>query len=542
MSKETVVNSSKVSGRKVPVVVLIGGVSVVLMAIVLVIAIFMNYRVVRESKRRDLMGLQYYEANLQTRDIGAAILRQSSVPDPSGISWVQAKDGSLQTSLQNDVSKALAAELPSLLSEEAGRITSGIVLVGRDLYAFKKSAQNGTVNINARLVHPSVIFNQMTTPGALVYVLDRRGRLIYSTRQISLNIAGRELVQRFIRVPMRSAQMEINQGRRNLLGAFQNIENTNLVYFVEMDLAELEGSLQLALRNQLTLAGFAVLALMMILVGPLAQFRQQLLGVARAIQGMALAPGNLRLPAFVIGSEFNRIEENLILLNQSMSVGVAPIATMSIDFNVTPQPGFVEYEMERGSSTRKCTEWFGCRLTGDGMHWVFLIFRPDDSLDATVQRSFFAGMLPAIVANRLTCDKPGKILARQMSDGILQAWNHAFGGDRKLQYCFGAVERSTGNMLVLTKEYFVSSGGGASLSADQTEEGLSGPRIVDLKQTGFAALLPWGQLREREIEHVSRVVASISAANDLPQVREQVESSANAVGLKAGALIIRVKS
>jgi hypothetical protein len=335
--------------------------------------------------------------------------------------------------------------------------------------------------------------------------------------------------------------LEVSEGSRQLLGSFQNIDNTNLVYFVETDIEELDGTLTQALRKQITLVITAIIVLVILLVAPLSISRQQLLGVARAIHGMALVPGSLRLPTLALGSEFTQIAENLILLNDSMVATNSSPGAISPDFNITPQPDFVEYEMSRSTVKRGNRDWLGCRLSGDGSRWVFLCFRADTSFDTGIQRGFFAGTLPALTASPLSCDGHGQDLARQLRDGILQAWNHAFGADRRLQYCFGSVERNSNNFLVLAKDYFAGFPTRSAGSVEIDYEDLSSSRIFDLRQTGFITLLPFDNLTEPDVLPIIKKVGAISHEQDINQIRDDIESAANAANLVASALVIRVK-
>lgn len=528
--------------RNLPVGVLIGGIATLMMTLVLIIAIFANHRVLRDSKRRDLMALQYYEANIQTRDIRAAIERQVSAAGQDGYRWVLTQRGNLQQVGPSTAPASLTNELLSLITGEATKNPWGIILAGQDLFVFSQTTQNGSITVKASRATANGIFQLVPGAATLIYVLDRKGHLIHSSRQISHDIAGRELVQRFIRIPMRSAQLEITDKDKNILGSFQDIEDTNLVYFVEMNLSELETTMRQALWQQLLLTFFSALALILILVAPLAQLRHQLFGVARALRGLAQSPGDLRMPAFLMGAEFDSIQENLVTLGQSLARGGRSPDMVIPDSNVSPEPGFVEYAVPHGRMSQDDSTWLACRASKDDMRWLFLIARAESNLNPGVQRSFFAGVFPVLTATGMSCDNSGKTLARNTHDEITRAWAQAFGGDHNLQYCFGVVERNTRKLLVVTKDFFVSPGGAVKSIQDPPSEDAAAPRVFDIGAGGFVAIIPRDHLREHEITQVSTSVAAISPLQDLSGVREQVESTAMSAGLSDGAFVFRMKS
>ena len=530
------------SPRNLPVGVLIGGIATLMMTLVLTVAIFANYRVLRDNKRRDLMALQYYEANIQTRDIRAAIERQVATAGQDGYRWVLTQRGTLQQVGPLKAPATLTNELLSLITGEATKTPWGVISAGQDLFVFNQTTQNGSITVKASRATANGIFQQVPGAATLIYVLDRKGHLIHSSRQLSQDIAGRELVQRFIRIPMRSAQLEITANGKNILGAFQDIQDTNLVYFVEMNLSELETTMRQALWQQLQLTFFSAFALIVILVAPLAQLRHQLFGVARALQGLVQSPGDLRMPAFIMGAEFESIQENLMTLGNSLARGGRSPDMVIPDSNVSPEPAFVEYAVPHGRMSQDDSAWLGCRASKDDMRWIFLIARAESNLNLGVQRSFLAGVFPVLTATGMSCDNSGKNLARNTHDEITRAWAQAFGGDHNLQYCFGVVERNTRKLMVVTKDFFVSPGGGVTSTPDLPPEDAAAPRVFDISAGGFVAIIPRDHLREHEIKEVSASVAAISPLQDLSEIREQVESTAMSAGLSAGAFVFRMKS
>jgi serine phosphatase RsbU (regulator of sigma subunit) len=90
-------------------------------------------------------------------------------------------------------------------------------------------------------IHPKVFQRHLglnSPADALVYVLTREGQLVYSNRE-SINSGNyflRPLVQKFIKSPITSGQIEFSQknGRRDL-GFYFEIPESNLIVFAEVD-------------------------------------------------------------------------------------------------------------------------------------------------------------------------------------------------------------------------------------------------------------------------------------------------------------------
>ena len=69
-----------------------------------------------------------------------------------------------------------------------------------------------------------------------VYLTTKGGQLLYSNVSdiSSQNVHKRQLVKAFIKAPLRRAQMEVMQEKREIHGVFNEIEGTNLVVFLEI--------------------------------------------------------------------------------------------------------------------------------------------------------------------------------------------------------------------------------------------------------------------------------------------------------------------
>lgn len=69
-----------------------------------------------------------------------------------------------------------------------------------------------------------------------IYLINRNGQLLYSSSELidQQTLQSRRLVQEFIEAPLKRMQLEINEDGNEIHGAFNEIQGSNLVLFLEM--------------------------------------------------------------------------------------------------------------------------------------------------------------------------------------------------------------------------------------------------------------------------------------------------------------------
>ncbi len=104
--------------------------------------------------------------------------------------------------------------------------------------------------------------------GTKVYAINRQGSLMFSnySRINEANFFYRNLVQRFVKDPLASGQLEFtNQKGESTYGFFQEIPNSNLVFFAETPKSVALGAMKaIILRSLLFLVGVVMVALIIL--------------------------------------------------------------------------------------------------------------------------------------------------------------------------------------------------------------------------------------------------------------------------------------
>lgn len=296
---------------------------------------FFAFRLLREHKMTDTWAIMFLELERQgmiLSDSLAASIKLGQRPDAEYI-WnshshrLELVSGPLPRRLQlKDLGmepEALSVQWPDLMVIQIDG--EKFLAQSRQESLLARSQMISLWSLNSKVF--SRLLGAKSSRSGNIYIMTREGRVIASTSSsiTVANVAGRPLVQQFIRSPLTRGEMEFRASSgEEMFGFFYEIPRSNILLFSEVEKSAVVAAIYKALSQFLMILGGIIATTLLVMQLPL----RRVTGPLKEMASLALKLGQGDFSVRTSGSAFGELQilsnafttmtENLIARDESI--------------------------------------------------------------------------------------------------------------------------------------------------------------------------------------------------------------------------------